>query len=312
MRKDRRHVTDALDDSMNSIQDILTGRRPHPIIADFVATLGHAGDKVMKASDFRASLNIPILPGDASITETYTSQIHQRVMRTNLPPLLGHDPFLFTTGAGAVLLQLVVLRTYLERPPSDDLTIYKLVRGAYIPGDPSSSPLPRIIRRLTVPEEAFATVKGLGPKAEVEDIQNIRGIALEGFIKRTKNLECRFDRPLAYVVQDGSTGFIWPPSEDEGLTGCLRDGGPAERAPPGSAKPKVRARPLKRPRKPIEAGSSPEGQHEPTLVVTPPPAVTSTSSINGVEDSGPGSSTLAAAGVGESGLRKSKRVKKAR
>lgn len=218
---ENRAITLALNDASDAVYDVLTGQRQHPLIDDFLKALGSAGNQALKALEFQSSLAIPILPGDAYLVEAFVTTLYQKLTRASHSAIPSMDHLQVATGVGTVLFQLVVLRTYLDRGPCDDEMIYQLLRGTY--QEPPSGGLqhkhtPRIVRRLTVPEEALAAVKGLGPSAGVEELWGSHipqpSESLHRFIKCVKKLECRFALPLAYVVTEDNTLFCWPQSTD--------------------------------------------------------------------------------------------------
>ena len=156
-------LTEALEDAVPSIIDIISGRRPFPILQDFrtylAATVG--GNKIARASNFRSALSVPLLLGDESLIDPFVTRLHQSLVHNPSNGVSASEAALLASAVGGVLFSTVIVRSYLERPAEDDQAIYCLLMSnirqssSSLPSETSNA---RIIRRLTVPEEALATV----------------------------------------------------------------------------------------------------------------------------------------------------------
>lgn len=129
---------DALRDAFHSIWEIITGVQSHPIVAVFKSQSRKGVARPEWITHFHQQYSIPILDGDEDLI---------RPLLTDLEARLGHNTDNETTktaaddatgihrdgliyGIAHMLFRLVILRGYLEREPSDDDEIYRLVVSA--------------------------------------------------------------------------------------------------------------------------------------------------------------------------------------
>ncbi|KAH6867886.1 hypothetical protein BKA70DRAFT_1492279 [Coprinopsis sp. MPI-PUGE-AT-0042] len=174
--RDTLGILHALNDAAPAVMEILSGGRRHPLI--------HLLDEYMDAHrakknwlrrvdpllDFKATFSLPVLPGHNLLVEEVQASIAQEY--NNFPE--GHRHYLLFQDAPdlqqvfiQILLQLVVIRKYLQRPPSSDGEIFALSRmldqfeyESAKEDDGPSALLGRLHRRLTAHEKAFYTALG--------------------------------------------------------------------------------------------------------------------------------------------------------
>ncbi len=159
-------ISGVLEAAFPRILDITSGLRPCPVLEDFKSVVGRSGNQVRRASEYHDALQFPVLPADRSLIEPFSIRLQQalseRLVSGHALPI--GDPALLATSLGTILFSIAILRHYLERPPEDDVTIYALITGTVQTGSESmpAEQRPRIVRRLTVPEQALATALQLG------------------------------------------------------------------------------------------------------------------------------------------------------
>ncbi|OCH83875.1 hypothetical protein OBBRIDRAFT_869829 [Obba rivulosa] len=148
-------ITLALEDTINPIWEVLTKKHSHLIMQVFKADYTAKGSELKKTYAWGSSYGLSILPAK-------------------------------------VLLELVILRTYLERPPQDDITIYGIVED---------------MRQNRVSEQAaLAFANTMEPLAHL--------------IVR-KDYELRCNGLLAVITVDG-VPFTWLQTGDRGLAGGVQ------------------------------------------------------------------------------------------
>ncbi|KAJ7130567.1 hypothetical protein C8R44DRAFT_906239 [Mycena epipterygia] len=131
---DSPEISDSLLHSRRSILDIIIGSTFHPIVPDYDQWMATPGElTVAKHTDHfvRKFHSTQILPGDASLIEPHTEYVMQFLSSEvdsvdNQPVLVSDRPRHRATTLAPLLFQLVVLRIYLRRSPSDDFQIYFL------------------------------------------------------------------------------------------------------------------------------------------------------------------------------------------
>jgi hypothetical protein len=131
-------VQTALYDAFSSVYDVLTGQTQHPIMDLFSTHMAEYQTKLQSVnphrrltdfdllhagSEFSSSFSVPILAGDVSLAEEFISNIKLQIGRQYAS--LADD--LAIMSVGQVLFNLVILRTYMARPPENDLDIFELV-----------------------------------------------------------------------------------------------------------------------------------------------------------------------------------------
>jgi hypothetical protein len=88
--------------------------------------------------------SVPILRGDASLAEEFVVNLQCQIMQSSASSGGGYANLHITQ----LLFHLVILRTYLSRPPENDIDIFELVRDG------------RVSRIWTVHEQALAACNG--------------------------------------------------------------------------------------------------------------------------------------------------------
>ncbi|KAI0742531.1 hypothetical protein C8Q80DRAFT_1189104 [Daedaleopsis nitida] len=219
-----KELSSMLEDSFQSVVDICKGTRKfHHILEDYGIALGQGGDKVRKTSVLHS--HMPLLPGDESLIVPFIDRLALKLQSTSISvsseetaPSSSVNPVDLATGIGKTLFSLVILRSYLGRPPCDDITIYSLFWSHYVPINSAQADqaAPRIIRRLTVPEEALATVLQWTNEERLAPNASRRLSAETDRRRHVKSLPCHYDIPLAYVRAESP--FVWPNTNDPGLT----------------------------------------------------------------------------------------------
>jgi len=117
----------------------MVGTQPHPIITLFNQHMEKERKKfaneypkrIPSRNDLlkmahRLPFSVPVLPGDASLAETFLADIKVHAHHEKLNIL---DEDLTLIHLGSILFHLVILQTYLGRPAENDLDIYELVEG---------------------------------------------------------------------------------------------------------------------------------------------------------------------------------------
>ncbi|KAJ3557349.1 hypothetical protein NM688_g1521 [Phlebia brevispora] len=128
-------ITNALQDSLNSVVQILTGNRPHAIMDRYRRDVGSKVERPETASTWHARYAVPILHGDASLIHPLLTDLQHRltVMHTAEEWHPSVNNMLISNlvfGPGLMLFHLVILRIYLGRQAEDDDEIYCLVVNA--------------------------------------------------------------------------------------------------------------------------------------------------------------------------------------
>ena len=201
-------IQNALYESYSCICDILTGRQSHPITALFSTHMAQQRTKFLKANPNRRTTTnnlleaascfpfwVPILPGDASLTVDFMSSLLHHVGDQLIDDCA-------IEGIGQALFNLVILRTYLDRPPENDLDIFEAVRDGHI------------ARIWTSHELALAAVRGEDDASRDAIFDTVPNPDLWGIkVVRDAALELAEDHPFVAIKQP----ITW--SHRPGLTG---------------------------------------------------------------------------------------------
>lgn len=176
------------------------------------------GDKVQRAFKFTLQFSLPILPADLSLVDDIGSKIFTGLRKVN--PRLGT---LLLTPA-TILLQLVVLRVYLQRPASDDIQIYHLSRNLDVTERHNlddhdtniDAKCGSISRNLSIPEQVLAAGQGVSDtRSALIPPTMFCNIAL----KLDKNIVLEHDFQPASPLTENGHAYTWHPSTEQGLTG---------------------------------------------------------------------------------------------
>ncbi|KAH9849131.1 hypothetical protein C2E23DRAFT_897161 [Lenzites betulinus] len=232
-------ISQALKRAFSSIKAIVSGQRPHPILEafdEFVIHTTKSGHTPENATRFATAYKLDILPGDSSLILQSLTQL-QIVLAANPSSLeIPQDALVF--GIGVVLFNLVIVRTYLERPPSDDLALYNLLRSS----STSQSPY-RLVRQLSHSEQALAACEGA---QDTSDPQHTASAVLHLDILHPTSTPPIFDGQVTVIEStNGSAPYLWPQSQDDGLVDDEELPG-LQAAPTPSTKPRPKPRPKKR------------------------------------------------------------------
>lgn len=215
-------VISAMEDALPSILSIALTACHHPLwdlFRQWTRSNG-SGKKIHKASDFLSSHQVPILPGDAALSEPFLVRLTRNgVSDTDAIFVIAR-----------ILFGLVTLRTYLRLQPSHDAHIWKLWSEG------------KFKRKLTPAEKALEactmTRTEVGAGGTIQPIPSLRLRQLQ--IVPCTDL-CVEDDSL--LVDYPST--CWEQSQDYQLSGP----GTTEMSEL-AAKPKPRPKPVKRKRQP--------------------------------------------------------------
>jgi hypothetical protein len=131
-------IQTALYESYSCVCDILTGRQSHPITTLFSTHMAEQQMNFLEANPNRRKTTnnlleaassfpflVPILPGDMLLTIDFMSSLLHHVGDQLIDDCA-------IEGIGQALFSLVILRMYLDRPPENDLDIFKAVRDGHI------------------------------------------------------------------------------------------------------------------------------------------------------------------------------------
>jgi hypothetical protein len=189
-------IQTALYEAYSCIFDIVTGDQPHPIVQLFHAHMAQEQTKFHKANHNRTlthsavlrvasqfPFSVPILPGDASLAVDFMASLLYHVGEQFLDECA-------IECIGQALFNLVILRTYLDRPPENDLDIFEAVKDG------------RISRVWTTHEQALAACYGeedTSPDAVFSITPNpdLCGVR----VVQDVDLELVEDRPLVAIRQ---------------------------------------------------------------------------------------------------------------
>lgn len=211
-------VSAALVDALDSIWKIISGEREHPIMQVFTDSQTRGGSEVKNTSNWASTYKLSILPGDRSLTVNFVQELRRRFARIEISPRMSIDSLVF--GPGTVLLDLVILCTYLGRLPQDDITIYNVVEKMR-----SDRGEVRIKQRLTLHEQAVSAYYGLENHLQ--------------YLRPTSDMTLNHGGPLAEAITVDGSPYTWPESADPGLTGRETSGMPSV-----VARPRPRPRPV--------------------------------------------------------------------
>lgn len=218
-RYQNREISGALEDCFSAVLAIVSKEKPHPLMEDFDAWMQGkvGGNKARHAFDFGLQFSFPILPGDLSLANNVMAVL-DRVLRTSGKP---YDSLLLTPAT--VLFNIVILRTYLHRPASNDMQIYHLARNLSEQDllvindttDQNASAKRGWFRRnLSLPEQVLAAGQG-NTGADVPPPPMFCKIRT----KLNKKLRLEEGFQSASPLTDRGKPYIWYDSNNEGLTG---------------------------------------------------------------------------------------------
>lgn len=121
-----------LENAFHTIMEVLTGKREHLIVRRFIQTVKRGIISPKRTAGWHLHLGIPVLEGDSSLVNPLLEDLKRRLRRLpdgeHTAENIDSDALVY--GPGLALFQLVILRMYLRRKPSDDDEIYRLVDRA--------------------------------------------------------------------------------------------------------------------------------------------------------------------------------------
>jgi len=160
---------------------------------------GLGGAKLRHASQFYTNLPIHVLPGDESLVIPFLATLTAHIRRVG-----GNIELIRFLEPATILFHLVIIRVYLGRSPTDDDQIFTLAQEG------------RIIRQLTVPEQAMAA----GESSEDTQYPPLPHceVCVIG-IKLDPHLTIPADFPLATAHTSNQQAYIWSASDKQGLSG---------------------------------------------------------------------------------------------
>ena len=131
----------ALYETFSSVFDIIMGHQPHPIMNLFSSFMEqqrtefrstHSGRDPTTGDLHKAALGQPfsgpVLRGDASLADEFIVNLQCQIMKHSESAELANERAISGIHVSKILFHLVILRTYLSRPPDNDLDIFELVR----------------------------------------------------------------------------------------------------------------------------------------------------------------------------------------
>ena len=216
-------INNVLEDVFPIAVEIASGTRASSVMDDFKAIVSRTGDQIHRGSDFHASLRFPLLPGDRSLMDPFIIRLQRHLAQD--PNVVSsaprNDTALVALGVGSIIFSVAILRYYLGRRQEDDGTIYALITGR-IPATPvnknseqQDSARPRIVRQLTVPEQALATALQLGPADWTEPNITSQLMFEQYRIKHVKSFQIEVETPMAYILSPNGVPFHWPETPEE-------------------------------------------------------------------------------------------------
>lgn len=152
--------------------------------------------------------SVPILLGDQALTQDTMTAIEAYTSSLPTPPDVSKEEMRdLVHGPGLLLLQLVILRTYLHRQPRDDDHIWHLWRQD------------RIVRTWTPFEVTLAASRGQS-QMELESDGRIRYLTTKGERGVTYvDGSLPTGTHLVHIVTNGTSPHIWPNGVTAGLIG---------------------------------------------------------------------------------------------
>ena len=241
----------ALEGAFHSIFEIISGKRPHPLIAQWNKEVKKCGIiSPSQIHNWHASYHLSILSGDSSLIAPLLEDLLQRLSCRQGNPSIRVKGAIDARvqGPAFMLFQLVILREYLHRSPSDDDEIFRLVASAATGtqdpddsnsdassqsenGDPSPVPVAgaaqdssiyRIVRQLTTPEQALAARLGWSNTLRwTDEEESVAPLEPE---KRMVKVDAHFglsaEEPVVFVSSsEGHPAYAWPVTKALGLIG---------------------------------------------------------------------------------------------
>ncbi|KAK7047011.1 hypothetical protein R3P38DRAFT_3423671 [Favolaschia claudopus] len=217
-------ISDALLHACQPILDIIKCNTEHPIQLDYEAWMDSAPiNEEKRANGFAGRFNIGILPGDASLIEPHIQELTSTLFPfdpdSKTPHTMKSRRWFQTVGP--ILFQLVILRIYLRRHPSDDIQIYFLSRfftSEELRALPLDDPLwnakaGNIIRNITTPELVLNTPEHKQPGRSISyDFTKMK-------LRFTRAAEGRIPSTFDLASAFGGNGdeYVWQSSELPGL-----------------------------------------------------------------------------------------------
>jgi len=236
-------IQEPLYNAYSSIYDILTGHRPHEIVALFSAHMAKEKEEFQAANPKRSlttndlisagscfPFHVPILPGDASLVVDFVANLLQHAKNVN-----DEVDKCAVQCIGRALFSLVILRTYLGRPPENDEDIFHAVKNGLIS------------RVWTSHEQALAACYGAENTSPEAVFDTMPDPGLWGIkVMRDVNLQLAVDRPfvtlkqpIAWTSGPGLTGGHLKPRRYRPPSQQLKPGPRPKPCPAFSQKPAV-------------------------------------------------------------------------
>ena len=241
------------NDTYPRVFEITSGQRTSPVMDDFQAALSQTPTRDLnrRALDFPANFSFPTLLGDEALVLPVLTRLLgdlKGYQKHHPEALYLRSPDLLTHGLAPVLFNIALIRHYLGRSSQDDMTIYSLIKLGSQKSNLASSP--RIVRFLTEPESALATIIQWND----EDRQSRSAprlltteVAIGKMVVHSASFKCSYREPLAYVATSDGEDFVWPPPIDSGLSSSGSEAQPMEDVPNSHGLPVEKVAPKPRP-----------------------------------------------------------------
>jgi hypothetical protein len=197
-----------LYEAYSSIFDIVTGHEPHPIVELFAAHMaqerteffednpnGHLTTNNLLEAASHFPFTIPILPGDTSLVDEFLASLMHHVKDQPINDCA-------IEGISQALFKLVILRTYLGRPPENDLNIFEAVKNGQITRLWTSHEL-ALAARYGEEDASLDAVFDMTPNPDLWKIKVIRDSTLE---LTEEHPFVAIKRPITWTNRPGLTG----------------------------------------------------------------------------------------------------------
>ncbi|KAH9852176.1 hypothetical protein C2E23DRAFT_903981 [Lenzites betulinus] len=232
----------ALQDAFPTVMEILLGKQTHPVVEDFLSFMdGKSTDNPASITHFATRHRLNILPGDSSLVTDHLVRL--RILLRTRTSILELPTDALVLGIAATLFDLVIMRTYLGRPPHDDLTLFSIIMSPRRSLGSGAT----VIRHLSHAEQAAAACEGA---YDTKDPALTSSTMLHPERLRLSDTPLTFDGFIATITNADDSPYLWPISQDRGLTAGMTLNGPSDHTDVPQ-KPKPRPKPKPKPRQKV-------------------------------------------------------------
>ncbi|KAH9891607.1 hypothetical protein C8Q73DRAFT_791964 [Cubamyces lactineus] len=194
----------ALQQAASIVVEIITGARPHPVVGLFRTFMASKNPRNPSDVTSFVSRYMPcdLLAGDESMISEHLVRLQEALQKS--PSTLGFPEEALVFGIALFLFRLILLRTYLERKPSDDLALYNaLAQGDVL-----------VVRALSHSERAAAAYDGM--RNTKNPSHSASTVLCEGLLSPSPAMPV-FEGPIASIKTLDGDPYEWPASQDHGL-----------------------------------------------------------------------------------------------